>query len=219
MAHKYKLVCFDLDGTVIDDTVFIWQTIHDYLNTDKKKRKKAADDFINKKISYKQWAEHDLELWKEKNATKEDLMNAIKPLKLMKGALETLNTLKRAGLKLAVISGSLDIALEKVLPNHSEIFDDIYINHLIFDGNNIKELKSTAFDFEHKAAALMEICKKENILPEECVFVGDHNNDIQAAELAGLGIAFNCKSERLAQVADIVIKEKDLRAILKYILA
>jgi HAD superfamily PSPase-like hydrolase len=215
---KYKLVCFDLDGTVIDDTVFIWQTIHDYLKTDKEKRKKAAEDFTNKKITYKQWAEHDLELWKEKNATKQDLIEAIKPLKLMHGALETLNKLKKSGLKLAVISGSLNIALDKVLPNHTEIFDDIYINHLIFKGDKIKEIKSTTFDFEHKAAALQEICKKENISPEECVFIGDHNNDIQIAELAGLSIAFNCKSERLAEVADIVIKEKDLTLILPHIL-
>ncbi len=49
---KYKLICFDLDGTIIDETIFIWQTIHDALGSDKKKRKQYAEDFVNKKITY-----------------------------------------------------------------------------------------------------------------------------------------------------------------------
>ncbi len=39
---KYKLVCFDLDGTIVDDTIFIWQTIHNHLKTDKKRRIEAT---------------------------------------------------------------------------------------------------------------------------------------------------------------------------------
>ena len=234
---KYKLICFDLDGTIIDETIFIWQTIHDSLGTDKVRRKKYAQDFVDKKITYKQWAEHDLILWKEAGATKAKIMKAIEPLKLMPGALDTLNELKKLkdrnkdtnngnkkigsekrGLKLAIISGSLNIALEKVLPNYREYFDDVYINHLIFDGEKVARIKSTSFDFENKADALKEIAKRENLKLEECVFVGDHDNDIQVAEIAGLSIAFNCKSERLAQVADVVIEKKDLRKILKYIM-
>ena len=213
----YKLVCFDLDGTIIDETIFIWQTIHDHLGTDKDKRKQAMVDFEAKKITYAQWAEHDVMLWREKHATKEILINSIAPLRLMEGAKEVLAELKQRGLKLAVISGSLNIALEKVIPDYNEIFDYIYINKLVFDGNKITKIIPTDFDFEHKATALKEICEKEDIQLSECVFVGDHNNDVQIAELAGLSIAFNCKSDRLAQVADVVIEKKDLREILKYL--
>ena len=227
---KYKLICFDLDGTIIDETIFIWQTLHDALGSDKKKRKQYAEDFVNKKITYRQWAEHDLELWREVGATRTSMMKATDKLRLMHGALETLNELKRLKekakeegncLKLAIISGSLNIALEKVLPNYKDYFDDVYINHLIFDGKdgeNLAGIRSTTFDFENKADALKEIAARENISLSECVFVGDHDNDIQVAEIAGLSIAFNCRSERLAQIADIVIEKKDLREILKYIL-
>ncbi len=219
---KYKLICFDLDGTIIDETIFIWQIIHDALGSDKIRRKQTAEDFVNKKITYKQWAEHDLELWKEVGATKTKIMKAIEPLKLMPGALETLNKLKElkksTGLKLAIISGSLNIALEKVLSNYKEYFDDIYINHLIFDSEKLAGIRSTTFDFENKADALKEIAARENIPLSECVFIGDHDNDIHVAEIAGLSIAFNCKSERLVQIADVVIEKKNLREILKYII-
>lgn len=215
---KYKLVVFDLDGTIIDETIFIWQTIHDYLCTDKELRKKAAEKFYNDEISYEEWAQHDIKLWKKKKATKQDILNAIKPLKLMEGALETLKELKKKNLKLAIISGSLNIALEKVLPDYKDYFDYVFLNKIFFsEDGEILRLESTKFDFKHKATGLKYIAKKEKIDLKEIVFVGDHDNDIYIAELAGFTIAFNSKSEKLNKIADVVIKKKDLREILKYI--
>ena len=34
---QYRLVCFDLDGTLVDNTIFIWQTLHEYFQTDREK--------------------------------------------------------------------------------------------------------------------------------------------------------------------------------------
>lgn len=214
----YKLICFDLDGTLIDETIFVWQTIHDALKTDKEARKKAMDDFYSGRISYSEWARHDIRIWKREGANKKILLNAIKPLKLMKGAMETLRTLKKRKLKLAIVSGSIDIALKSVLPNYKEFFDDVYINKIIFEKNGkIKKIIPTKYDIEHKGLALKEIAKKEKIKLKECVFIGDHHNDVNIAKIAGLSLAFNCKSDKLAQISDVLIKKKDLREILKYI--
>ena len=214
----YKLVLFDLDGTIIDEIVFIWQTIHDYLGTDQNVRDEYRQRFLNKEITYDEWAVHDIEMWKSYGATKKQLMAAIEPLKLMNGALETIKELKKRGLKLAIVSGSLNIALEKVLPDYEQYFDDVFINYIDFNiDGTIKGVKSTDFDFEHKAKALRVLCERENIEPEECVFVGDHDNDVHIAEKAGLAIAFNSKSEKLNKVCDVVIKEKDLRKVLEHI--
>lgn len=214
---KYKLVCFDLDGTIIDETIFIWQTLHDALGTDKDERQIAMGDFFAGKITYSQWAEYDFELWKKAGATKTKVMEALNRLRLMKGARETLEELKKRGLKLAIISGSLDFALEKVLPDYRKYFDQVFINKVIFKGEALETIQPTPFDFKRKADALKEICMYEGIDVSECVFVGDHDNDIYVAELAGLAIAFNCKSDKLAQIADVIIKKKDLREILKHI--
>ena len=70
---------------------------------------------------------------------------------------------------------------------------------------------------EHKATALREIAEKHNIKLSECVFIGDHHNDVIVAKVAGLSIAFNCKSEDLRKAANICIEKKDLREILKFI--
>ena len=215
---KYKLVCFDLDGTIIDETIFIWQTIHDHLCTDKNKRQQAMDDFYNNKISYSAWALHDVDMWRQAGATKKEILKALEPLKLMNGARETLAELKKKGLKLAIISGSLNIAIEKVLPEYNEIFDYVYINELFFDSDGrIGRVIPTKYDMKHKATALKEICEKENIKPDECVFIGDHHNDVDVAKMSGLSISFNSKSEELNKVCDVLIKEKDLRKILEHV--
>jgi len=123
----------------------------------------------------------------------------------------------KAGIaKLAVISGSLNIVLDKLLPDHD--FDHVLINRMLFDGQgHIAGGVPTKFDMANKAAGLAVIAAKENIPLESCVFVGDNFNDISVVRAAGLGIAFNCKSQELAQVADVVIKGKDLREILNYV--
>ncbi len=215
---KYKLVCFDIDGTLIDNVVYSWELFHDYLKTDKKERIKARDLFFEGKITYKEWALHDINLWKEKGAKKQDLIKAIKHLKLMNGALETIDELKKKGLKLAVISGSVNIIPETLIPNFNQIFDDIFINKLHFDKDgNIVDVEVTEFDMDEKPVALKKIVKRENLELKECVFIGDHLNDLKIIQEAGLGIAFDPKDDKLREVADVVIEKKDLREMLKYI--
>lgn len=216
---KYKLVCFDVDGTLIDNVTFSWQVFHDYFQTDRHRREDAKKRFFEGKISYLEWAEHDISLWREKNARKDDFFRAAEHLKLMEGAMETLEELKKNGLKLAIISGSLNVILEKFIPNYKDFFDDVFLSRIYFDGNGfISKVEATEFDMDAKALALKKIAERENISLKECVFVGDYLNDMKIIQEAGLGIAFNCRHDELRKIADVCIDKKDLREILKHIL-
>ncbi|MDP7244854.1 MAG: HAD family phosphatase [Flavobacteriales bacterium] len=216
---KYKLVCFDVDGTLIDNVKFSWQIFHDYFQTDKHRREDAKNKFLNGKISYLEWANHDINLWKEKNAKKKDFFKAIENLRLMNGAMETLRELKNNNIKLAIVSGSVNVVLEKFIPDYNEFFDDVFLSRIYFDEEgSILKVEATEFDMEKKAEALKQIAEREKIKLEECVFVGDYLNDMKIIQDAGLGIAFNCQHDKLKEVADVVIEKKDLREVLKYIL-
>jgi phosphoserine phosphatase len=213
---QYELVCFDLDGTLFDDTIFVWQTLHEYFQTDRAKRKDAFEKAMRNEITYEEWFYNDLELLRERGATRDRILDAIAPMKLMSGTLEVLSALKQQGRKLGVISGSLDIAFKRLLPEHD--FDYVLINKILFDDQGeIIGGAPTKFDMANKAAGLKMIAARENIPLESCVFVGDNFNDIDVMKAAGLGIAFNCRSEELARVADVVITSKDLREVLKHI--
>ena len=171
---------------------------------------------MRNEITYGEWFYGDLELLTGRGATRDRILDAIAPMRLMPGALETLSALKQRGHKLGVISGGLEIVLDSLLPEHE--FDHVLINKILFgDHGEIVGGVPTKFDVARKAAGLKMIAAKENIPLESCVFVGDNFNDISVMQAAGLGIAFNCKSEELAQVADVVIGGEDLREILEYI--
>jgi phosphoserine phosphatase len=216
---KYRLVCFDVDGTLIDNVKFSWQIFHDYFQTDSHKREDAKNRFFSGNITYKEWAEHDINLWRECGAKKEDFFKALAKLRLMPGAIETLKELKKNGIKLAIISGSLSVLIERFIPDYNEYFDDVFISRIFFDGNGVIErIDATEYDMEGKARALKIIAKRKKIGLKECAFVGDYLNDLHIMKDAGLGIAFNSENEELKKAADVVIEKKDLREVLKHIL-
>ncbi len=218
---KYKLVCFDVDGTLIDNVEYSWQLFHDYFRIDAEKREQAKKKFYNGEISYLEWAEHDINMWIEAGVKKEDFLKAMKDskIRLMEGALETIAKLKKKGLKLAIISGSINIMLDFLLPDYKELFDDVFLSRIYFDSKgNINKVEATKYDMSEKANALKKIAKREKLKLSECVFIGDHHNDIEISKQAGLAIAFDAKDEGLKKVSDLIIDKKDLKEILKYII-
>jgi phosphoserine phosphatase len=213
---NYKLVCFDLDGTLIDETEYIWLNIYEHIGVNINETKKVAKKFWAKEITYEEWCQSDLNFMKERKTHKKHFQEIAKKLKVMDGALETIAELKKKGIRIAVISGSVDIMVELLFPKNT--FDYLLINKLIFDKEGcVKDLIPTEYDCDEKATGLLMLCKKEKISVNECVFIGDNKNDIAAAKAAGLSISFNSKSVELDGICKAIIRIKDLRETLKYI--
>lgn len=215
---RQLLICFDVDGTLVDDTVFIWQTLHNAVGTNPAERRRWSEAFWNKEISYTEWAQKDIDMWREKNITRFDLHRYIDELKPMTGAWKTLQTLHDDGHVLGIVSGSLDIVLEQVFPKWQSLFTHVFLNRLVFDEQHfLAGVKATPFDIDHKADGLREMARLTGIPMQNTVFVGDHFNDVSVAQAAGFSIAFNSKSDELRKVASIVTQQKDLRVIIPLI--
>jgi len=213
---KKRLVVFDLDGTLIDGTVYIWQTLYEKFVPDRSESRKVTKAYYSGEITYEQWFTHDIETFKSCGVNRDKILECVRSLRLMKGARETLCHLKEKGHVLALISGSLSIVLDELFPDHP--FDHVMINEIHFDERGeITGGTATPYDVEKKGEGLELLASREGIELKDCVFIGDNENDLSIAAKAGFPIAFNCKSERLAELSKVVIKEKDLTKVLEVI--
>ena len=203
-----KMIAFDLDGVLIDGGGS-WVQAHQGLGTVKQSQVNGADYFSGK-ISFDEWARRDVALWNGVDINK--LKDILYRSKKMQGIDETLPELKKR-YRIAIISGGL-----KMLADHlKELYDLDYSfgNDLIVRDGRVAGIKETV-SFEGKGEILEKVACDLGITTGQCAAVGDYINDIPMFKKAGFSIAFNPKSEEVVECADEVVREKDLRKILKF---
>lgn len=219
MTRRFDLVAFDVDGTLVhhpeDKTV--WEVLNHRFTGSDDQNVERWDLYKQGKISYAEWVTLDIASWRDAGATLETITGSFGALTLVDGARETLDALKSRGARLAVISGTLDVMLDALFPDHP--FDEVYTNHIAFDAEGcISHWRATPFDMDGKGIALRSIALREDIPLSRCAFVGDHANDVAAARLAGFSVAFNPKSAELEAAASVVVRSRNLRDILPHLL-
>jgi phosphoserine phosphatase len=113
-------------------------------------------------------------------------------LRLNEGAERLIATLKRLGYKTAILSGGFNY-FGRHLQQQLGI-DYVYANELeIKDGKVTGNVVGDVVDGNRKALLLRELAAKENISLDQVIAVGDGANDLPMLGIAGLGIAFRAK--------------------------
>ena len=218
MSRRFDLVAFDVDGTLVHhpEEKTVWEVFNLKFTGSDDQNAERWRAYREGTLSYADWVALDIEGWKSAGATRQTLLGSMDGLTLVGGARETLAELKNQGMRLAVISGTLDLLLDALFPDHP--FDEVYTNRLVFDADGgISHWHATPFDMDGKGVALRSIAMREEIPLERCAFVGDHANDLAAARLAGYSIAFNPKSPELEAAVSAVVRSRDLRDILPHL--
>ncbi len=214
------LVAFDVDGTLVvgPEGLTVWEVLNRrYLGTPDVNRERYAR-YRRGELSYEAWVALDIDGWRAAGATRAEVVDALGELRLVPGARETVEALRRRGVRLVIISGTLDLLVDTLWPDHA--FDEVWTNRIEFDvDGRISGWRATPYDMEGKAQALREIAARAEIDLARCAFVGDSSNDVWAARAAGLSIAWNPRSTELESVASVVVRSEDLREILPYLVA
>ncbi len=182
-----RLVCFDMDSTLIQTEVIDELAMRHGVGDEVKAITEAA---MNGEIDFNESFKRRVALLE---GLSEDVMEDIaKNLPITEGAEKLFKTLKKYGFKTAILSGGFTF-FGKYL-QHKLGVDYVFANELeIKDGKLTGKHIGDIVNGEMKAEMLKKIAFKEDIHLEQVVAVGDGSNDLPMLNIAGLGIAFHAK--------------------------
>ncbi|TCK69250.1 phosphoserine phosphatase [Winogradskyella wandonensis] len=182
-----RLVCFDMDSTLIQTEVI--DELAELAGVGDEVRA-ITESAMQGEIDFNESFERRMKLLK---GLSEDVLQSVaERLPITKGARRLVDTLHSYGFKTAILSGGFTyfgnylkekLDIDYVYANELEIKDGVltggYIGEIV-DGNK-------------KAEYLKELAIKEGIDISQTIAVGDGANDLPMLNLAGLGIAFHAK--------------------------
>jgi phosphoserine phosphatase len=216
--ERIRVICFDVDGTLVHHEArkTVWQILNRRWLEGSAVDGRRFEDFKAGRITYDQWVSLDLGDWKAKDVRREQIEQAIgEELHAVEGARPTIEALRARGYRIAVISGTIDVTVRRLLGD--ACFDRIYANRIFFDGDGrIIGWEATPFDVWGKARALDLIAEEFGTNHEACAFVGDAWNDLSVLRHAGVGIAFHPKGDDVRAAADVVVEDGPLTRLLEF---
>lgn len=203
-GHKRdkRLIIFDMDSTLVDAEIIVELAKAAGVEKEVDELTRRA---MNGEMNFERALRQRVKLLK--GLPVEVLEKIYNEIRLTEGAKELIQTLKKSGYKVALVSGGFTYFTEKLKQELK--LDYAFGNELkIEDGKVTGELSGKIIDSNEKARIIDELIKKEGIDTDNVVAVGDGANDRIMIENAGLGIAFNAK-KALKEVADGTISKNN----------
>ncbi len=182
-----RLVCFDMDSTLIEaeviDELAAAAGVGEQVSAITERAMQGELDFI-------QSFEQRVALLK---GLRGDVLQGIaERLPVTEGAERLIRNLRALGYKTAILSGGFNY-FGRYLQDKLGI-DYVFANELeMEDGIVTGRVTGQVVDGKRKAELLRELAAKEGIRLEQTIAVGDGANDLPMLSIAGLGIAFRAK--------------------------
>lgn len=212
--QKFKLVMFDMDGTLLDGrTIFVIS------------EKKGFKNKLFKVLeSNKEAYQKSIEIAKFlKGCDSRELLDIIREIPLQKNIGKVAEKLKEKSVITAIATDSYQFIADDLkerlhfdyaFANNLIIKQNIVTGELILNNNTKKMCHSGKIYSICKGLVLDQLCDMLNIKNTEVIAIGDGIVDIGMIKKAGLGIAYKAPEE-VQKYADV--KTNDLGVILEYI--
>ena len=182
-----RLICFDMDSTLIETEVI--DELAERAGVGEKVRA-ITERAMRGEIDFKESFTERVALLK---GLDESVMKEIaESLPITKGVERLMRVLKRAGYKIAILSGGFTYFGNYL--KHKFGIDYVYANELeIVDGKLTGHYVGDIVDGQRKAELLKLLAQVENVDIAQTIAVGDGANDLPMITVAGLGIPFHAK--------------------------
>lgn len=197
--HRRRLICFDMDSTLIKTEVINELAerhgVHDRVADITERAMRGELDF---RQSFTQ------RMGMLEGLDQSVLDDIAANLPLMEGAEHLFAELKRLGYRTAILSGGFT-CFAHVLQKRLGI-DDVYANVLDINGEGkvTGKVVDPIVDAQCKADTLRALAEQQGIALAQTVAVGDGANDLKMLGIAGLGVAWHAKPKVKAQARQAV---------------
>ena len=182
-----RLVCFDMDSTLIQSEVIDLMADAAGVGTEVSEITSRA---MNGEMDFRQSFKQRMALLKGLSVDKLDSID--RELKVTEGAEKLICNLRLLGYKTAILSGGFEYFATRLADRLG--IDYVHANQLdIVDGKLTGNICGEIVDDQRKAQLLKSIAESEGIQLQQVIAVGDGANDIPMLSTAGLGIAFHAK--------------------------
>lgn len=187
-----RLICFDMDSTLIEteviDELAIRAGVGDQVKAITESAMRGEIDFVE---SFRQR----VALLKGLDASV--MQEIAENLPITEGVDRLMYVLKRYGYKIAILSGGFTYFGQYLQQKYG--IDYVYANELeIVDGKLTGRYLGDVVDGKRKAELLRLIAQVEKVDIAQTIAVGDGANDLPMLGIAGLGIAFHAKPKVVA---------------------
>ena len=210
----YKLVSFGLGGILIKEDNG-WDMI--------RKRYKVPnlwESYMDGVLTRNEAKVGEYIIWKLLGITKSKLKKDLKKFRLMEGAKQTINKLKKRKITPVIISDNPEFLVK-------EVAKKLGIKYIAYDAI-LFDKRGYAYDTKpthpsrnrrvSKLKALRDFAKKNKVSLKECATIGNGTSDVSLFRNAGFSIAFNSGESKLKKTADKTIKSRNLCVVLKYLI-
>lgn len=182
-----RLICFDMDSTLIETEVIDELAIRAGVG---EQVKAITESAMRGEIDFSESFRQRCALLKGLDVS---VMEKIADnLPITEGVDRLMRILKKVGFKIAILSGGFTYFGNYLKQKYN--IDYVYANDLeIVDGKLTGRHLGDIVDGKRKAELLRLIAQVENVDIRQTVAVGDGANDLPMISIAGLGIAFHAK--------------------------
>ncbi|MGB2582333.1 MAG: HAD-IB family phosphatase [Thermoplasmata archaeon] len=207
-----QLVVFDMDG-VLADTESSWTYVHRHFGVNNDHSLRA---YLDGEIDDWEFIRRDIDLWRKKDPalSMDSVRRILADVPTMNGAEEVVAELRRRGIRTAIVSAGIDLLAQR-LAVELEI-DMFFANGFVADcagrltGEGVLNVR-----LAEKGEKVRMVADLLDIGREEVVSVGNSRFDTPMFDASEIGIAFCPIDDEVREKADVVVEEKDLRAILE----